>query len=410
MRGGRALEALNFFMADIQAGAGPFLGVFLIAHGWQSGRIGTVMTLGAVFGMLMTAPAGALIDASHSKRGWVIGSGVATLVASALVLVSQRFWLVAASQVTTAIAGSMIVPAVTGITLGMTKQAGFARQNGRNQAFNHAGNMVGAALSGLVGWRFGLPAVFALAAAFAVVSIALTMAIPRGAIDDAAARGLEAEDLREGPSGFRVLLRNRPLLVLALALAAFHLGNAAMLPLYGFAMVETKSADPARAVAMTIVIAQAVMVMASIVATRVAERRGYYVLLLVSFASLPLRGTIAWHFVSNVGVYPVQILDGVGAGLQSVAVPGLVARLLAGSGRVNAGQGVVMTAQGVGAALSPALGGWLAQFIGYPKTFLVLGSLSTVSVVLWLVFRGSIAAHDDVTQTNTVMERDTSSV
>jgi len=28
--------------ADMQAGIGPFLGVFLLAHGWESGLIGTV--------------------------------------------------------------------------------------------------------------------------------------------------------------------------------------------------------------------------------------------------------------------------------------------------------------------------------------------------------------------------------
>lgn len=402
MRGGRALDALNFFMADIQAGVGPFLGVFLIAHHWQSGRIGTVMTLGAVFGMLMTAPAGALIDASSSKRGWVVVSGIATVVASALVLVSQRFWLVAASQVATAIAGCVIVPAISAITLGMVKQSGFARRNGRNQAFNHAGNVAGAALSGYLGWRYGLHAVFALAAVFAMASVAATLAIPRDAIDDAAARGLEEEKVGEGPTGFRALVRNRPLFVLALALAAFHLGNAAMLPLYGFAMVEAKTGDPARIVATTIVIAQTVMVVVSIVATRVAERRGYYLLLLVSFASLPLRGLVAAKFVSNLGVYPVQILDGVGAGLQSVAVPGLVARILAGSGRVNVGQGAVMTAQGIGAALSPALGGWLAQLIGYPKTFLVLGALSIVSVALWLTFRATFAAREKPRRRSTV--------
>ena len=39
-----ALQSLNFFMADMQAGIGPFLGVFLLAHGWESGLIGTVMT------------------------------------------------------------------------------------------------------------------------------------------------------------------------------------------------------------------------------------------------------------------------------------------------------------------------------------------------------------------------------
>ena len=58
-RGLWPLEALNFFMADMQAGIGPFLGVFLLAHHWESGLIGTVMTLGGGAGMIMAAPAGA---------------------------------------------------------------------------------------------------------------------------------------------------------------------------------------------------------------------------------------------------------------------------------------------------------------------------------------------------------------
>ena len=86
------------------------------------------------------------------------------------------------------------------------------------------------------------------------------------------------------------------------------------------------------------------------------------------------------------GVYPVQMLDGVGAGLQSVAVPGLVARILNGTGRVNVGQGAVMTVQGLGASLSPALGGWIAQDLGYPATFLILGAFALISVFLWVAF------------------------
>ena len=52
------LLALNFFMADMQAGIGPFIGVFLLAHGWESGLIGTVMTLGGITGMLITTALG----------------------------------------------------------------------------------------------------------------------------------------------------------------------------------------------------------------------------------------------------------------------------------------------------------------------------------------------------------------
>jgi MFS family permease len=383
-----ALAALNFFMADMQAGIGPFIGVFLLAHDWKTGPIGSVMTIGGIAGMVMTAPAGALVDATAHKRAYVIVPGICTVLASALILLSQNFWVVAGSQVATAIAGAAIGPAVTGITLGIVHQTLFNRQNGRNQAFNHAGNMVGAGLSGLLGWQFGFAAVFWLAAAFGVASIVAVLTIPRVAIDDRIARGMkEGGPNSEEASGFRVLIECKPLLVLAAALACFHLGNGAMLPLYGLAVVAAKQGDPTSFVAMTIVIAQGVMIFASLIAMTVAERRGYWLVLLLSFAALPIRGLIAAHLITYWGVYPVQILDGVGAGLQSVAVPGLVARILNGTGRVNVGQGAVMTVQGLGAALSPALGGWIVQAIGYGPTFDILGSFAIGSIVLWIGFK-----------------------
>jgi MFS family permease len=380
----RPLQALNFFMADLQAGIGPFLGIFLLAHGWKSGPIGTVMTIGGVAGMLMTAPAGALIDATSRKRMYVVISAIFTAIASAIILFSQNFWLVSISQAATAIAGAVIGPAVIGITLGITRQAGFNRQNGRNQAYNHAGNVADAALSGWLGFRFGMPAIFLLAAFFGGLSVLAVLLIPAKAIDDRAARGLEdAGEGNDKASGLKVLLECKPLLILAAALAFFHLGNGAMLPLYGLAAAGKHQGNPSVFVAMTIVIAQLVMVAASIVAMRMADKRGYWLVMLISFLALPIRGLIAAHWIDHTGLYPVQVLDGIGAGLQSVAVPGVVARMLNGTGRINIGQGAVMTAQGLGASLSPAIGGWLAQSIGYPSTFLLLGALALGSILLW---------------------------
>lgn len=380
------LQALNFFMADIQAGIGPFLGIFLLAHGWKSGLIGSVMTIGGVAGMLMTAPSGALIDGTTHKRSYVVVPGIFTIIASAVILVSQNFWMVSISQVATAIAGSAIGPAVIGITLGIVRQKGFNKQNGYNQAYNHAGNMMGAGLSGYLGMKFGMPAIFLLAALFGVLSIVSVLLIPGKEIDDRAARGLKDGDKDTKASGFKVLLTNKPLLILAGALACFHLGNGAMLPLYGLAAATKNQGDPSVFVAMTIVIAQIVMIFASITAMHMAEKKGYWLVLLISFIALPVRGFIAAHMINHTGIYPVQILDGIGAGLQSVAVPGLVAHILNGTCRVNVGQGAVMTVQGLGAALSPAIGGWIAQGIGYSSTFLLLGSFALVSILLWTLF------------------------
>jgi len=57
-----------------------------------------------------------------------------------------------------------------------------------------------------------------------------------------------------------------------------------------------------------------------------------------------------------------------------------------GTGHVNIGQGEVMTVRGVGTSLSPAIGGWIAQRLGYPATFLILGSFTTGSILIWLWF------------------------
>ena len=380
------LESLSFFMADLQAGIGPFLGIYLLAHGWHSGLIGSVMTIGGVAGMIMTIPAGALIDATKRKRAYIVGSGIFTIIASAAILFSQNFWIVSISQVATAIAGSVIGPAVVGITLGIVKQKGFNRQNGYNQAYNHGGNVVGAALSGYLGYKYGMPAIFILAAFFGVLSIISTLLIPGDAIDDNAARGLKDGDKGEKAGGLKVLFQCKPLLILAGALACFHLGNGAMLPLYGLAAAAKHIGNPSGFVAMTIIIAQLVMIVVSLIAMRVAEKSGYWLVLFISFLALPVRGLIAAHMINHIGIYPVQMLDGIGAGLQSVAVPGLVAHILNGTGRVNIGQGAVMAVQGIGASLSPAIGGWIAQSIGYSSTFMILGSFAIGSILLWVIF------------------------
>jgi len=384
------LLGVNFFMADMQSGIGPFVGVFLLEKGWAAGMIGTALAIGNIAGMLLTTPIGGLIDASRHKRLWVIVPGIAVVAGSSIILLWQNFWAVATSQIATSIAGAAIVPAVTGVTLGIVGQRGFNRQNGRNQAFNHAGNMVGAAASGLLGWQFGYFAVFLLAAVFGAVTIACVLMIPPGSIDDRKARGVKEDDPESQPSGLTVLLKHKPLLVLGLALAIFHLGNAAIVPLYGMSATSDGKANGPGLVATLVVIAQGVMVVASIVAMRVAEKRNYWLLLLISFLVLPLRGIVAFFFTGWWGAVPVEILDGIAIGLQGVAVPGMVARSLYGTGRVNLAQGAVITIQGAGAAISPAFGGWIAQWVGYSPAFLVLGGLGLLAAGVWVVLSAAV--------------------
>jgi len=140
-----------------------------------------------------------------------------------------------------------------------------------------------------------------------------------------------------------------------------------------------------------------VMIPAALVAMRIAQTRGYWLAILIALIALPIRGFLAAGVITAWGVIPVEVLDGIGGGILSVAVPGLVARLLDGTGHINVGQGVIMSAQGLGGALSPMLGGFIAQGFGFPAAFMVLGALSVGALLIWVWFapilrRGADAA------------------
>ena len=68
----------------------------------------------------------------------------------------------------------------------------------------------------------------------------------------------------------------------------------------------------------------------------------------------------------------------------------MVARSLYSTGRVNLGQGAVITIQGAGAAVSPALAGWVAQWAGYSPAFLICGGMGVVAAGIWIAMRSAI--------------------
>jgi MFS family permease len=381
----QALNAVNFFMADVQGGLGAYLGVFLQQKKWSPSEIGIVMTIGGLAGMVATAPLGALVDRVQAKRFMVAVAALATVAGSLVILFFPSFWATTIAQTATGIAGAAIPPAIAGVTLGLVKQKGFPHQIGRNEAFNHTGNVVAALLCGALGYAFGLGAIFVVMSVLAILSLGALAKINPKEIDHEAARGASGKPGQK-VEAFSVLIRNTPLLVLASTLLLFHLGNAAMLPLLGQSLAA-KGANPSAYTSATIIIAQLTMVPVALLAARIAEERGYWILFLLALLALPLRGALAAALSGPMALGPVQILDGVGAGLLGVAVPGLVARILNGTGRVNAGLGAVMTMQGVGAALSPALGGFIAGQFGYAAAFLGLGSIAAIALVLWIVAR-----------------------
>jgi hypothetical protein len=99
-----------------------------------------------------------------------------------------------------------------------------------------------------------------------------------------------------------VLATSKPLLVLAATLLLFHLGNAAMLPLLGQSLVAGGAGDPSAFTGATVVVAQLTMVPMAILAARLAETRGYWIVFVLALLALPIRGVIAAVVTGPVGL------------------------------------------------------------------------------------------------------------
>jgi MFS family permease len=79
----------------------------------------------------------------------------------------------------------------------------------------------------------------------------------------------------------------------------------------------------------------------------------------------------------------VQLLDGVGAGIYGAIFPVIVADLMRGTGRFNVAQGAVITAQGIGAALSTSVAGFVVVHAGYSAAFLTLAGVASIGLALY---------------------------
>ncbi len=379
----RGLDALNFFLADVRDGLGPYLAIYLIAargpaQGWNEATAGLVMTIAGIVGLVAQTPAGALIDRSDSKRAVVIAGAVA-VTASCLVLpLASGFTLVAATQAVAHVAGALFPPALAAITLGIAGPALFSKRVGRNEGFNHAGNAVSAALAGGLAYAFGPVVVFWLMAVLALASVGATLAIPARAINNDLARGLGGGiSEADRPSGLGVLLQNRTLLLFAGLCAVFHLANAAMLTSVGQLLARLSGKEHATSlIAVCIVAAQCVMVPVAMTVGAKADAIGRKPILLLAFGVLALRGVLYTVSDNPFHLVAVQGLDGVGAGIYGALFPVIVADLTRGTGRFNVAQGAVATAQGIGAALSAAVAGLIIVGAGYTAAFLALAAVA----------------------------------
>lgn len=388
---GRALDSANLFLADVRDGLGPYLAIYLLTEKkWDEASIGLVMSIAALAGIIAQTPAGALVDSTKAKRAIMVGAALLVTVPSILLPWMSGFVSVALSQAAAQTAAVVFAPALAAVTLGIFGHKAFTRRIGRNETFNHIGNAVAAAAAGGAAYFWGPTVVFYLLAAMAIGSLVSVLAIPANAIDHDVARGLhdsengDKKKVEDEPSGLTVLITCRPLLIFAICTVLFHLANAAMLPLVGQKLALQDKNVGTSLMSACIVAAQMVMVPMAMLVGAKADDWGRKPLFLAALSILPIRGALYTLSDDRYWLVGVQLLDGIGAGIFGALFPVIVADLMRGTGRFNLAQGAIITATGIGAALSTTLAGLIVVHGGYSAAFLTLGAIGAVGALLFL--------------------------
>lgn len=380
MQASYALPAVNFFMADVGGGLGAFLSTWLAeVVKLDPSQVGWVVGISSLVGALCAGPAGALVDRVARPRLLLAAACCIILLGTMALLPARSFWYVLVVQAFVAIGGALGAPSISGLTLAVVGKAGYPRQQGANEAANHTGNVVAAAMIAGLAFLVGPMAAFIVLAVMAVATLATLYLMDGSAVDADRMRG---RGKREGRGATRDLFKNRRLLTLLAVVGLFQLGNAVMLPLLGQRIVTSGSENATSWMSACVIVAQLIMVPVALLVGRNADRVGRRWLLAGACAVVVARCALAMLAAGNYWLVPIQILDGICAAMFSVAAPVAVADLTYGTGRTQTAMGAMATMQAGGAALASVMWGYAATHFGYPATFGAMALFPVAAIAL----------------------------
>ncbi|MEX3957348.1 MFS transporter [Trinickia sp. EG282A] len=376
LRSLRALDWLNFFLANVQTGFGPFIASYLTTNKWTQGEIGIALSVGTATAMLSQVPAGALIDALRNKKAAGAAAILAIAACALLLAASPTLIPVFAAEVFHGFASCMLTPAIAAISFGLVGRHALGDRLGRNARFASIGSAVAASLMGAVGEYSSARGVFWLTAGLTLPALfALSLIEPVGD-----APGMPTSPEKRG--SMSELLRDRRVLIFAACIALFHLSNAAMLNLAAGEVTTHMSDNVQLIIAACIIVPQIVVAALSPWVGRSAQRWGRRPLLIFGFAALPVRALLLASISSPYLLAPIQAFDGISAAVFGVMLPLIAADVAGGKGHYNLCIGLFGLTAGIGATLSTLVAGFVADRFGNTASFLCLAAAGALAVLL----------------------------
>jgi MFS family permease len=389
----RGMDLTALSIAGVQTGFGAFVAAYLAVSGWTQGAIGAVLTVQTVASMVFQLPGGLLVDRVTARRA-LLAAGLAALAAAALLMAAfPNPVIVATALVLQSLGAALMTPAIVALSLRLAGAGGLGERLGRNARFAAIGSGAAAAIMGLVASVMSQRAVFLLAALLVLPALVGVHNLVDG-VAKPAGRGVKAvlgrirprlrrgESVKETPIPVRALLRDGRLWLFAGCVVLFHASSAAVLVVAAADVTRRAGHSSGLFIAAFIIVPQIVVAAVSPAIGRAAQFMGRRRVLILGYASLPLRAIGFALLASPALLVPVQLLEGVSAAIYGVMLPLVAADLTVGTGRTNVYLGALGLCAATGAALSTLLPGTVAGIWDKNAAFWMLAALGLCATAL----------------------------
>ncbi len=361
----------------------PVLALFAESLGAGPERIGLIVSVSTITGVLLKLPSGALSDIYGRKmllRIGVVAFGLPPFIYPFITDLNALTGLRFVHGLATAI----FAPSALATVADLYKERRGAAL-GTYTACTQSGSLLGPFLGGWVAYEAGFSAAFVTAGVFGCIAILIFFSLH---LDEPPPRVREkglAPVLAEMGKGFLAVARNRRVLITSSTDAAKMVANGALmafLPLYGLSV----GLNPGE-VGLLFSVQAVTSFLSKPIMGRVSDRVGRQPLIVIGLL------ICAATFISmpHVSSFAVLLVLSSGFGFGEAVVSSSSAALVADSSefkRLGAGMGMQGTVMDIGHASGPLLAGLLIAHASYQSAFAAIAGLQILAAIaFWATTR-----------------------
>ncbi len=379
------LNWLLFFISDIRHGIGPLLSIHLRnSLLWNPAKVGIALAAVEFSAFLCQIPAGLAADASKRKRLILAFCSALIIFGCGIYLSFSAFSWIIFAQILMGISVAFISPMLGSITLGLFGRKQFPPRVGKNEVWNHFGNVFSCIIAGLMGFWFGTHWIFFVIIFFGFGSLLSLSFIKPKEIHYEIARELPSNS--QVPLPISKVLNRSPVIIFNIALIIYYMSNGAQLTLVSQILATIVPTDSTLFISSCMLIAEVMMIIVSFIMIRVVNRFNRKTLFLIAFTILPIRALLYTVVDNPYSFLFIQTLDGVAAGILGTMGAVINSDLAVNTGRFNLLQSIGAMSNCIGESISQLFAGFIAAYFGFSFSFISLAITAVIGILFFAFF------------------------